>query len=109
MNGLYGKASPLAGAITKLTNAVPADKVRTVNVGVVNTTDLPATIHIAYSSSADDGSGIAASDWKVSGRQLAAHAEYERTGQVLAEGEKVFVKSDIDGVAFDVRGFEGSE
>ncbi len=108
MNGLYGKVAPDAGILTKATDAAtPANKVRTVSIGACNTTDYPARIYIAVSTAATAAS-VALKDWKVSGITLNPSAEYERTHQVLAAGENVFVKSDKAGVVFDVRGFEGN-
>jgi hypothetical protein len=108
-NGLYGKASPLAGVWAKITDtAVPNGKVRTVNVAACNSSGISASIWIAYSSALADAD-IEAADMKASGRSIKANAEHERTNQVLAAGEHVWVKASIDGVAFDVRGFEGKE
>jgi hypothetical protein len=108
-NGLYGKAATTAvGGLTKATTSAPgAGKVRTVSIGAVNTTDNAMHISIAVASTADPAA-VVQSDYKVSGRQLDPHDEYERTNVVISEGEHVFVKSDIDGAVFDVRGFEGN-
>lgn len=108
MNGLYGKVSPAAGVLTKASDsATPAGKTRTVTIGACNTTDYPAQIWIAFSTAAN-ANAVALADWKSSGSPLDPHREYERTHQVLADGENVFVKSDIAGVVFDVRGYEGN-
>lgn len=108
MNGLYGKVSPDAGVLTKATDtATPTGKIRTVTVGVGNTTDYPARIHIAFSTAAT-AAGVALRDWKTPGIALAGTSEYERTHQILSAGENVFVKSDKAGVVFDVRGYEGT-
>lgn len=105
---LYGKLSPAAGVATKITtSAVPAGKQRVVVIGACNTTDYQSKIYIAYSTAADANS-IPAGDWKVSGTPLGPHCEYERTHQMLVDGENVFVKSDIAGVNFDIRGYEGN-
>jgi hypothetical protein len=106
-NGLYGKVSPPAGETTKATDtATPAGKTRAVVIGACNTTDQNAKISIAYSTAADAAS-VPALDWKALNTTLGPHGEYERTHQLLAPGENVFVKSDIAGINFDVRGYEG--
>lgn len=108
MNGLYGSAVPPAGEWAKATDtATPAGKIRTVTVGVCNTTDYPERIYIAFSTAAT-GSGVQLKDWKTPGITLNPRGEYERTHQVVGAGENVFVKSDNGGVAFDVRGYEGT-
>jgi hypothetical protein len=108
-NGLYGKAATTAvGGLTKATTSTPvAGKVRTVSVGAVNTTDNAMRISIAVAATTDPNAVVLA-DYKVSGRPLDPHDEYERTNLVLDAGEHVFVQADIDGAVFDIRGFEGN-
>ncbi len=108
-NGLYGKvAATAAGGLTKVTTSTPpAGKVRTISIGAVNTTDNAALISIAVASTTDPNA-VTTADYKVSGRPLDPHDEYERTNVVIEAGEHVFVQTNLDGAAFDVRGFEGN-
>jgi hypothetical protein len=108
-HGLYGKASPAANAWTKLTtSAVPANKIRTVNVEYCNPTEAPAIVTVAYSTALAEAD-IATADIKVPGKQIDANKEYARTNQLMAEGEHVWVRSSLAGLAFDVRGVEGDK
>lgn len=108
-HGLYGKASPNANTWTKLTtSAVPANKIRTVSVGYCNPTISQAVVSIAYSPALVEAD-IGAADIKVPGKPCDPSKEYERTNQLLAEGEHVWIKSSIAGLAFDVRGVEGDK
>lgn len=105
--GLYGKASPPADTVIKLTDtAVATGKRLVATIAACNTTDYVAEISWAASTAAT-AAGVLSTEWKASGSPLKAHGEYERTHQILVEGENVFVKSSIAGVNFDVRGYEG--
>ena len=107
-NGLYGKVTPNANEVTKLTDAAtPNGKIRAVVIGACNRTGNAARISIAYSTAAVVGD-VQNVDWKAVNRPLEANAEYERTHQLLHAGEHVYVKSDIAGINFDVRGYEGN-
>lgn len=106
---VYGKKSPTAGDVTKLTDTpVPAGKQRVVVIGACNRTANPAKISIAYSTAAT-AAGVQDIDWKTFDKPLGGNGEYERTHQLLTANEHVYVKSNIAGVNFDVRGYEGNE
>lgn len=106
---LYGKQSPAANTVTKLTDtAVPAGKQRVVVISACNRTVNAGKISIAFSTAAT-AAGVQDVDWRAFDRPLGANGEYERTHQLLVADEHVYVKSNIAGVNFDVRGYEGNQ
>ncbi|MDM5178521.1 hypothetical protein PO883_15085 [Massilia sp. DJPM01] len=87
---IFGKANLVAGVEQQLGSAVPANETAVANVSLVNRGSVPVRIRLAF------GTGIAAADadWIAYDRILLPNCEYEKTGCLLTEGEKIFVRSD---------------
>jgi hypothetical protein len=88
---IFGKANLAAGVEQQLGAAVPANQTAVANISFVNRGSVPVRIRLAF------GTGIVAADtdWIAYDRLLLPNCEYEKTGCLLTEGEKIFVRSDL--------------
>lgn len=99
---LLASAKPAAAQVTAV-YTVPASRRATVNVNCCNTGASASKVRLAVSAEA---SAPLASQWIEWDVELPASGVLERTGIVLAAGQKVFARSDSGEVTVNVWGIE---
>lgn len=100
-SGRLGVAAPVAATNTSV-YTVPAGKVATFNVSIVNTTNTPITVSMAVASTSTPTS----SEWIEYGTVIQPNDVLERTALVAAAAEQVVVLGSATGLAVRVHGFE---
>lgn len=101
--GLLGKAMSQAGQHVSVYTAPPGIQFATVNVNIVNTDGTEATVKIAVTTSAIP----AAADFIDNGSKIPPNGGVlERMCQVISANESVFVHSNNNNCAIQVRGLE---
>jgi threonine dehydrogenase-like Zn-dependent dehydrogenase len=102
MSGILGQAAPAATTNTTV-YTVPATKVATVIINIVNTSSSLANVRVAISAT---GTPSASEFIEHDAQILANGGVLERTGVVMQAGKNVVVFSDIIGTSVSVYGFE---
>lgn len=90
----------LTSGVTATVYTVPAGKIATVNISACNSSGTAADLTLAIGT----GASPAAGDYIKFASAIGG--EFERTGLVLAAGEKVFALSTASNVSIRVHGFE---
>lgn len=88
---IFGKANLVAGVEQQIGAAIPANQTAVANISFVNRGSVPVRIRLAFGSAIVAAEG----DWIAYDRILLPNCEYEKTGCLLTEGEKIFVRSDL--------------
>lgn len=99
-SGLLGKAALVAAANTSI-YTVPAEKVATVNVNIVNTTVSSVSIRVSIGAVAP-----ATTDYIEYDAIIPANGVLERSGLVMTAAEILVVRASATGVTVRAYGFE---
>lgn len=100
MSGRLGAAAPAADVATTV-YTVPAGKVATVNINVVNRGEESATVRIALATQA----APANADWVEYDAEVPVAGVLQRTADVLSGGERVIVQASSADLTVRVSGF----
>lgn len=100
-SGKLGIAAPAANTDV-IVYTVPASKVATVNVGVVNRGTDDAVVNVAIAASG----ATSAAEYVEYGVTIPANGVLERSGLVVGAGENVVVRSSTANCSVRVNGFE---
>ena len=99
--GILGQATPVAATLTTV-YTVPAAKVATFNVSIVNTSAVQVLVRLAIAST----NTPTASEYIEYDTLLGVNEIIERTGIVANAAEKVIIYASIAGVSVSVYGYE---
>lgn len=100
-SGILGKAS-LAAAVNTVLYTVPANKLASFGINVVNLSGSAVSVRVALASSATP----TAADYLEYGAAIPANGVLERTGLVAQSGTVVVIYSSAADVAAVVYGYE---
>lgn len=100
-SGILGQSAPAATTNTTV-YTVPAAKLATFNVNIVNRGTSAATVRLAIASTATPAN----SEWLEYDANIAASAVLERTGLVAQAAENVVVYASSANLSVSVYGYE---